>query len=155
MFRSVCNYFKNSFSFEEITKEVSGFIKKVGYNPPQLHSSPSLDGAETTCLKLPQTCLGGRDGRSSVKREMLAVWLCLMPLMLSFPPRGPPTSLSDFPFRFVFWARLFPSRTLIFFVIISGHREQEKVTYWTKLTKIWFYFWCFLDSQGVFLNFKY
>ena len=33
MFCSVCNYFKNSFSFEEITKEVSGFIKKVGYNP--------------------------------------------------------------------------------------------------------------------------
>merc|ERR1712018_241809 len=55
--------------FDEIIKEVQSFIKKVGYIPPLLPSSPSPDGTATTCWNPPPTCPGTRDGKSPARKE--------------------------------------------------------------------------------------
>merc|ERR1712002_981902 len=78
--------------FEEITKEVSAYIKKIGYNPALLLLSPSLDGTETTCWRPVTRWAGSRDGRLSVRRVVpveLPCWRLWTPLC---PPAAPPTS---------------------------------------------------------------
>ena len=85
--------------FEEIQKKVSGFIKKVGYNPVAVPLSQSLDGMATTCCRPAPTCPGTRDGMLSIRKERpagLPYWKLLMPL---FPLPDPLTSPSNGLFR--------------------------------------------------------
>merc|ERR1719378_851596 len=85
--------------YEEIKKEVSSYIKKIGYNPVSVLSSPSPDGTETTCWRPPPRCPGSRDGPASAKKARALACLCSRPSTTSCPLLAPPTSPSVFPSR--------------------------------------------------------
>merc|ERR1719193_2760981 len=85
--------------FEEIQKEVSGFIKKVGYTLLLSHSSPSLAGTETTCCRPAPTCPGTRDGTSSVRKARPVEPLSSRLSTPSSHQQDLQTSLSGFPSR--------------------------------------------------------
>merc|ERR1711970_525522 len=63
------------------------------------HSSPSLDGTETTCCRPAQTCPGTRDGMLSARKARPAEPLCSRLLTLSSHHRDLQTSLLGFPSR--------------------------------------------------------
>merc|ERR1719443_736880 len=63
------------------------------------HSSPSLDGTETTCCRPAPTCPGTRDGTLSARKARPAVLLCSKLLTPSSHHRDLQTSLLGFPFR--------------------------------------------------------
>ena len=53
--------------YEEIVKEVSTYIKTIGYNSTQWHLCQFLDGMVTTCWSQVLTCHGSRDGKSPIR----------------------------------------------------------------------------------------
>ncbi|OCT98848.1 hypothetical protein XELAEV_18011083mg [Xenopus laevis] len=62
--------------YEEIVKEVSTYIKKIGYNPDTVAFCQFLGGTVTTCLSPAPICLGLRDGKSHIKRDLAVELLC-------------------------------------------------------------------------------
>merc|ERR1719300_1659874 len=63
------------------------------------HSSPFLDGMETTCCKPAPTCLGTRDGMLSARKERPAELPSLKPSIPLFHHKDQQTSPSDCPFK--------------------------------------------------------
>lgn len=65
--------------YEEIVKEVSTYIKKIGYNPDTVAFVPISGWNGDNMLEPSLTCLGSRDGKSPVKMGMPAEPHCLKP----------------------------------------------------------------------------
>merc|ERR1711881_736992 len=80
--------------FDEITKEVSSFIKKVGYNPAAVAFVPISGWHGDNMLEASPNMSWYKGWRSPARRALPRVppsWRLWIP---SCPPRGPPTSLS-------------------------------------------------------------
>ncbi|EHB10082.1 Elongation factor 1-alpha 1 [Heterocephalus glaber] len=84
--------------YEEIVKEVSTYIKKIGYNPDTVAFVP-ISGWNGDNMQEPSACLGSRDGRSLVKMPMLVEPHCLKLWIASCHPLAQLTSLCDCPSR--------------------------------------------------------
>merc|ERR1739847_247350 len=85
--------------FEEISKEVSGFIKKVGYNPAAVPFVP-ISGWHGDNMIQASKNMSWYKGWSVERKEGKASGMLSSRLLtLSFLPRDLPTSLSGFPFR--------------------------------------------------------
>merc|ERR1711936_436435 len=73
--------------------------RRLDTTPLLFHSSPSLDGTETTCCRPAPTCPGTRDGMLSARKARPAEPLCSRLLTLSSHHRDLQTSLLGFPSR--------------------------------------------------------
>ena len=63
--------------YEEIVKEVSPYIKKLGHNPDIVACVPILAGTVTTCWRQVLTCHGARGGKSPIRMAMPVEPPCL------------------------------------------------------------------------------
>merc|ERR1719219_2727140 len=78
--------------FEEIQKEVSGFIKKVGYNPAAVPFVP-ISGWHGDNMLQTSSNMSWYKGWDITRKEARPLALpCWMPLIPSSPHRGPTTS---------------------------------------------------------------
>ena len=80
--------------YEEIVKEVSTYIKKIGYNPNIVAFVPISGWNGDNMLSQVLTCLGSRDGKSPVKMGMP-----VEPLLEALDCILPPTGPTDKPLR--------------------------------------------------------
>merc|ERR1719322_30191 len=85
--------------FEEIQKEVSGFIKKVGYNPAAVAFAP-ISGWHGDNMIEASTNMAWYKGWNVERKEGKANGMTLLEALDSIiPPSSPPTSPSGCPFR--------------------------------------------------------
>merc|ERR1719228_197458 len=85
--------------FEEIQKEVSGFIKKVGYNPAAVAFVP-ISGWHGDNMIEASTNMTWYKGWNVERKEGKANGMTLLEALDSIiPPAGPPTSPSGCPSR--------------------------------------------------------
>merc|ERR1711988_561861 len=83
--------------YQEIIKETSNFIKKVGFNPKTVAFVPISGFPATTCWLLPPTAPGTRAGRRRARvAPRSPARPCLRPSTPSSPPSVPTTSPSVF-----------------------------------------------------------
>jgi len=87
--------------FEEIQKEVSGFIKKVGYNPATVAFVPISGWHGDNMIEGSTNMAGTRAGPSRGRRARPPGWSCWRPWTPSSPLAGPPKSPSDCPSRMI------------------------------------------------------
>merc|ERR1719300_1242685 len=85
------------------------------------HSSPFLDGMETTCCKPAPTCLGTRDGMLSARKERPAELPSLKPSIPSFHHRDQRTSPSDYPFRMFTKLEVLEQSQLVVLKLVSSN----------------------------------
>merc|ERR1719300_821156 len=85
------------------------------------HSSPFLDGMETTCCKPAPTCPGTRDGTLSARKERPAELPSLKPSIPSFPHKDQQTSPSDFPFRMSTKLEVLEQSQLVVLKLVSSN----------------------------------
>ena len=93
------NYFLNRPVTMKFARKWVPMPRRWDTTPRLLPSSQSLDGMETTCWSPVKRWHGSRDGVLREKKAMLLGRLCLRLWTLSCPPRDPPTSHSDCPFK--------------------------------------------------------
>merc|ERR1740129_2381548 len=85
--------------FEEIKKEVGGFIKKVGYNPAAVAFVPISGFHGDNMIEASTTWPGTRDGLWSARKARPVASPSLSASTPSSLPRDPQTSLCAFPSR--------------------------------------------------------